>query len=562
MKKRYLLLLFLLLVPFTDIKAISWGIIKDLDTSWKSSDGYSYGCYFLHNGEGQDGHYTYTPTYTGRAHSTGNTTGSQGAAEDLKHDARCLSGKMYSSDPDADHSGANYVGLYPFTGATSCKLLPEQFLGESKSDDRYGCSNGGCTNISYDNWTKSGGNVSIAECIAATIIINSDAQTDDVEENIMIEAKKNSDFLSSSDINLLQGYYSDFNDDTEFCFVRGHHGDEYATYFGHAYADLTFSDEFLHSSSNKDSQNREIVTIPSSMPSDDSFNISIYPNVNNAMEILKLKELDGQMMDTDSLVVLNKGKLVTDPTLCSKEVIDAFIQDDEEAMEEIDPEILNQILDGDFEYWLDKGYKKSKAIDICTDTTVPSGDEKCYRYTFPPTIGHPMYNTTVWTNRKLACGFVETTWTYDQCKDGSIAGMYQEKINVSKVKKDTIITTTYDRKITKSGYNGVADFFEKVDKSDGVYKCKNFKVVHLIYRAFIIFAPIMTILFVSFDLVSSLVSGDAQKVKKFRDKLVRRIIALILLIIIPIFINILVNTLSKNNHIKDSSILKCVVIGE
>ena len=72
----------------------------------------------------------------------------------------------------------------------------------------------------------------------------------------------------------------------------------------------------------------------------------------------------------------------------------------------------------------------------------------------------------------------------------------------------------------------------------------------------------MTILFVSFDLVSSLISGDAQKVKKFRDKLFRRIIALVLLIVIPIIINVLVNTLSKNNFIKDKSVIKCVVLGK
>ena len=116
--------------------------------------------------------------------------------------------------------------------------------------------------------------------------------------------------------------------------------------------------------------------------------------------------------------------------------------------------------------------------------------------------------------------------------------------------------------ITHSGYNGTADFVDMKGKTDTEIKCSTFKALHIIYRAAIIMAPILTIFFVTFDFVRSIISGDPKKVSKFRSQLIRRLIALLLLITIPIIVNILVGTLSRNDKIKDNSIMKCIIVGE
>ena len=321
MKKRYIfLLLFLLLVPLTGIKAITWGMIKNLDTAWSG-----YGCYFLYNGDNQDYNYSFTPTYTSQSHTTSN-------------DVRCHSGGFENGE----------TGLYPLTNMYGCNLTPAQFKSarSTDSDNINGVYNGGGYNISYNNWSSSG--ASIADCIAGVIIGNSDLsqRRTEIEENILVEAQKNSDFLSSEEMEKMKAYYSDFNDDTQFCFVRGHQGDEYATYFGHIYADITFQDYLFHDSSTKDTDKRELITFPSDAPSDDAFSITVFPDITQTIEILDLKEYNGQMTDNHSVIVLNKGKLITDASICNKEVIDAFIQDDEEAIDSLDDEVLKDVIDG------------------------------------------------------------------------------------------------------------------------------------------------------------------------------------------------------------------------
>lgn len=543
-----ILVMLLLIIPFTNAKAISWGMIKNIDSSWKSSSGYSYSCYFLRNGDGQDYNYSLTPTYTyhthvasdGKEHSTGN------------YDSRCNGGGFENGQ----------TGLYPLTGKTDCKLLPDQFR-RAKEDDTNnvnGVFNGGGVNISYDKWSTSG--TTIAECIAGVIIGNSDLsqRKTPIEQNIMIEAKKNSDFLSSEQIDQMKQLDSSFNDDTEFCFVRGHSGDEYATYFGHVYADLSFDGDMLHSSKTKDSDKRELVVIPSSMPDDDSFGITVFPDVTKTMDIVDLKSKKGEMQDNDSVIVTLKGKLVTDKTLCSKEVIDAYIQNDDEAIGELPEDIITTIEDPSFERFLKLGYSKKKAIEACKDPNLGTFSKpKCYKYTFPSTFSHPMYNTTVWTKTALGCGFVETDWNLSTCENGNLASLYNDCVTVTKKDK----TTTYCENMTHSGYNGTADFYVTGDDvKDFDFQCHQYKAAHVIYRGFILAAPILTIVFITFDLVSSLMSGDPKKISKFREKLIRRIIALVILIVTPIIVYVLVNTLSKNEYIRSTSIVKCIVVGE
>ncbi|MBR4830908.1 MAG: hypothetical protein IKZ96_04055 [Bacilli bacterium] len=200
----------------------------------------------------------------------------------------------------------------------------------------------------------------------------------------------------------------------------------------------------------------------------------------------------------------------------------------------------------DFSEKVDKSSKK-EAIKACE--TGDAGSYYCYRYTFLPGV-HPMYNTTVWTNKTLGCGFEKTDWDYESCKSSNLSVTYKQCKN------------DYCRTITHSGFNGTPDFYDFSEKKSGNVTCSNVKPFHIIYKTATIMAPILTILFATFDLVASIMSGDTKKMSKFRSKLTRRIIALFILMVLPILISILVDTLSKNSAIKDSSLLKCVVTGK
>ena len=193
----------------------------------------------------------------------------------------------------------------------------------------------------------------------------------------------------------------------------------------------------------------------------------------------------------------------------------------------------------------------------------------------------------------MVCDFQQTGWSKIDCKNGnlhdtveSIALTYKcekgfkfngewEEIDGERVrnclekhpKKDKVAETSAaeviekSHIITHSGYNNVADFYDMQEKTAEEIVCENLAVLHIVYRIATIAAPILVILFVSFDLVSSLISGDEKKIAKFREKIIRRIIALVLLLVIPIIIGILVKTLSRNGVIRDTSYLSCVVNG-
>lgn len=224
---------------------------------------------------------------------------------------------------------------------------------------------------------------------------------------------------------------------------------------------------------------------------------------------------------------------------------------------------------GEVEVRLDKGEPARK-------TTNP----KCYKVLNKAKGGKPYYNSTVWSNTVLTgrCGFEATTWDLDLCRDGDVNN--QTSILLGKdAEKETECDVGYSFKCTEdedgkekckclktittshSGYNGVADFYTDKEFSPEDAKCDNFRGLHLVYRIIIFAAPIITIFFIIFDLVRTIMSGDVNKMGKIREQLIKRIIALIILILLPVLIRILIGTFSRNTKIKDPGLIRCMVLG-
>ena len=175
---------------------------------------------------------------------------------------------------------------------------------------------------------------------------------------------------------------------------------------------------------------------------------------------------------------------------------------------------------------------------------------KCYVYFHEETAFKPAYFTTTWANFKPACGFRDTNWSYSTCKDGRISNAFDFKVS----------DRTYH--IAHSGYNGVADFYDFTERTEEEAACNNFGALHIVYRVITIVAPIIAILFITYDFVKCIVSGDPNKIAGFRKKAIRRIIALLILVLLPILVSIIVHTLSKNNKIATDSWIKCMITGE
>lgn len=208
---------------------------------------------------------------------------------------------------------------------------------------------------------------------------------------------------------------------------------------------------------------------------------------------------------------------------------------------------------------------------------VAGGGSQCFSFLHKETSFKPFYNTTVWTDKNIAgrCGFVDQNWNKDECKDSDLHQLYitqygrtvKSRDDCSKAERyDSNLKKCYrDISITKSGYNGVADFYEVYTNQDELdVQCENFQGLHIIYRVIIVAAPILVILFVSFDLVRTIIAGDEKQMSKFRSSLVKRIVALILLILIPVIVRVLVSTLtskSKYDNAYKPNLIRCMVIG-
>jgi hypothetical protein len=217
--------------------------------------------------------------------------------------------------------------------------------------------------------------------------------------------------------------------------------------------------------------------------------------------------------------------------------------------------------------------------DIIKETKNP----KCYKMLHIKTSTKPYYYTTVWSKRSLEgrCGFHITDWNKADCRDGdlqnAITTVYPaDGDSQADCPKSYVYSCTNPEdestcmcrltlRIAHSGYDGVADYYttEELDKEDIV--CDNFRGLHTVYRIIILAAPLLTIFFIIFDLVKTILAGDEKKMAKFRETLIKRIIALVILILLPVLIRVIVSTLSsrsKSTNLKRMDLIKCMVLGK
>lgn len=234
--------------------------------------------------------------------------------------------------------------------------------------------------------------------------------------------------------------------------------------------------------------------------------------------------------------------------------------DDPESYNSLVMSFVKKVCDDVFGEGFDYDLTYLDALDTSNLKTEPTSDGKphCYKYLHYETSSRPMYYTTVWSDKKVNCGFEETNWSRGTCRDASLSNSV--KI-IGPEREDGSKGYTY---IAHSGYNGVADFYDLVGttKDTDEIICDNFKTFHFVYRMITILAPIVTLFFVSFDFVSSIIANDEKKMAKFRTSFIRRLIAFLILLVLPVLVSVLVNTLSKNKVIKRSSLISCTVLGE
>lgn len=233
----------------------------------------------------------------------------------------------------------------------------------------------------------------------------------------------------------------------------------------------------------------------------------------------------------------------------------------------------------DLDYCIDFGKQSFQVIrkDAAKENTYPG----CYSFLHKATGSKPFYNTTVWTkfNMNNRCGLkTERTWDRDACKNADLTKLH--KVDYGREVEDNTecegtetpvttdgVTKCYRTvKITNSGYNGVASFYDVDDIDDPLEtECKNFQGLHIIYRVIIISAPILVIFFVTFDLIRSIMSGDEKKMAKFKSSVIRRLIALIILILLPVIVRILVESMTRKSSYDNASkpsLIKCMVLGK
>ena len=78
--------------------------------------------------------------------------------------------------------------------------------------------------------------------------------------------------------------------------------------------------------------------------------------------------------------------------------------------------------------------------------------------------------------------------------------------------------------------------------------CEDWEDFHTIYKMMIIIAPILVIILGSLDFIKSMAASDGEKMKKFREKFTKRILALVLLILIPIIVSFLTSSIAGLNN--------------
>ncbi len=426
------------------------------------------------------------------------------------------------------------------------------------------------------------------DCMATSLLTDGQCSADKCkgyDRVLYIETKSNSEFYTEDEMKILKGIDYTFADDTKFCFastIRTEMGYSEKVYFGHPIFYVDYygiyeegDDQFVDGK--KDSNDRQIIdfskykTTTSDHVSGGTRHCNSYENGKICIDgfpyaddpIITFEELS-KMSDYDKTweaFIITDGKgIIKDAETCIGLAKQAGYEVTPYDSTNTDKD--RTITDEDFAKKLLGGMTKKQAIKSCYNGDSTDGKYHCYRYTFLPTV-HPMYNTTVWTTKQLSCGFEEVKdWDWEQCKKSSLDVLYKQcKTLETKDKDGNDIKSEYCKNITHSGYNGTPDFYDERKSEEKNIKCETLMPFHIIYRVVTIAAPILTLLFVTIDLISSVISGDPKKVAKFRSKLFRRIIALVLLIAIPVFIHILVSVFGRSSSVKDTSLLKCVILG-
>ena len=560
---KYLLLCLIVLIPFS-VNAIKTSSIKFDDVK----DGYY--CTLLISDESAS---QYDVFYTYRDY--GAMTYYVGDAASNRPNPKCLDSTY--SEKELYLTGSNcYFNLYATKTNTS--------------EDEY-------SELIYNDWsssiTDSNKYVSnIKDCIATAILTDGRCSADNCkgyDKAIYVEAKTNSEFYTDDEMATMKQNDYTFGDDTEFCFastVRTEAGSSEKVYFGHpifyidyygAYNTLD-NKEDLSLISGQDSNDKYIISFDgvkttTSTNTGDSRHCNVYedgkicidgfPYANDEWVTFDtLANMNDEEKKWKSFILTDGKGLITDSETCIALAKEAGIDSTPVDNTLVDPD--RPITETEFaDLLIQKGISKKTAIKSCYNGDSKDGQYHCYRYTFLPSI-HPMYNTTVWTKKIIGCGFeLADDWDWSNCKMATLSVTYEQCKSAKTTNSEgkIVYSDPYCRNIAHSGFNATADFYDERPTTERNIACENFMSIHIIYRFATILAPIITILFVTFDLVSSIISGDPKKVAKFRSRLLRRIIALILLIIIPIFIHILVNTLSKNSYLKDTSLMKCVILG-
>lgn len=512
-----------------------------------------------------------------------------------------MSNKVVVDNPNSQCLDSSYQGRVPILGPGRCEVNLWSIVGpldESSDSEHDGaCHDNTCYYLTYSHWKHNVTQASMyssypTDCIAGSMMAyNIDGNH--IYPVLYIEAGKNSDFYDEEEMEFIKNNYSNqFDDDTNFCFVKknGQGNGDVMFYFGHpfrvynymdddggGYSKVIIPDEGDMGNLGGGFINTDIFDDVSSSQEDGDLIVELFPSAYSVKNIDGIKEYFNENIDHtgESFILVGAAdKLITDQSEClsaTKEYLNtvysswAYSEDNIAGIAQntltdttIENEDRNRDI-ADFQELLDFGYTKTTAINMCSSpvesewTTEP----KCYKFTHLPSIGKPMYNTTVWTNKPLSCGFEATEWTFQECRDAKLNHIHKECKDVDNSGDNTVCYN-----ITNTGYNGMADFFIKVSNPEAELACQDLYGLHIIYRVITIAAPILVVFFVTFDFVKSIIIGDPKKIAKVREKSIRRLIAVAILFLLPLIISMLVNSLSKNGKLRDDSLLKCVVKGK
>lgn len=102
----------------------------------------------------------------------------------------------------------------------------------------------------------------------------------------------------------------------------------------------------------------------------------------------------------------------------------------------------------------------------------------------------------------------------------------------------------------------------KTEETDSYkIKCKDVKFLHKYWVVIEILAPILVIVFGSFDFFSSVISSNEEKIKAARKKFPKRVVAAILIYAAFSIVSIIAS-ISTNDNASDTSLIRCIVNGK